>query len=176
MILGTVNVEFDQEFFKTLGQVGTEIYTLPRFYCGPYNINLLTQTVNIVLPSPWLSSVIEQAMSLLSTTEFKDYTDLRETVLCVGGRGNSGKPFTAKNYLDSGIRVHISLRNPGVIDTGSRKVEYHGRQVMVFNQKDFGSDWTHTYPSSMEQIVLVLCHKDMVNVPSWKLFQQHQEA
>lgn len=172
MIIGKADFDCGQ-FVRNIGPYSGDMHTMARSYCGPFNLNLLLQTVNVVVPTPWATSIIDQVRATLAANNFGDYTDLRESAVCIGGQGNSGQMFRMLNYLDMGIRVHVSLHQPGEW-LGERKIKYAPRDMVVFHSGDSNRMWRHVYPKSCEQLVLVFTDRAQRDVPNWKLFSQHR--
>ena len=173
MIIGKAEVQCGS-FVRDIAPHCQDIHTMARSYCGSFNLNLLLQTVNVVVPTPWTTKVLEQVRAALDVAGFADYTDLRESTVCIGGQGNSGRAFRMFNYLDHGVRVHVSLQQPGEW-FGERNVKYEAGDIMVFQQGDSNRMWRHVFPRSCEQLVFVFTHKDEAEIPNWKLFSKYRK-
>lgn len=174
MNLGKINFTLG-DFLPKLEPIKNDMFSLGRAYCGPHNANLLLNTVEIQVPAPWRTTMYEQVQTLLVANGYADYDDLRETVLCVGGKGNSGITYRMNNYLDMGVRVHVSLRASGRFE-GPRTVEYEASDAIMFSIADSGKVWKHVYEYRCEQVVFVLLHKSQKDIASWRAFADYEKA
>jgi hypothetical protein len=175
MILGKVKVSHIGNFLDRVAKASNDIHSMGRSYCGPYNSNLSLETIQIIVPMPWLAAMQQEIQELLIAHGFVGYNDLRESVLCIGGKGNSGIPFRMNNYLDIGVRVHVSLQTGGKFE-GRRVIEYEKGDVILFTIEDSNQQCTHTYNERSTHLVFVFFHESQSGLSNWKAFADHRKS
>lgn len=171
MILGKLDVAALS--LVGINQHAANAYSLPRFYCGPHNLNVMAETLEVLMPLPWRAVITEQVLELVGK-QWPSHSDVRETVICACGPGNANKVFRMRNYLDRGIRVHVALTNGGKF-VGPRTIEYGIGDVIAFDANDSGHTWRHEYDQRCLQLVLVVLSKADAGKSNWRLFAEHNK-
>jgi hypothetical protein len=176
-IIGNFKFEHPQwlEFItRSRKEVPTQrFFNQLRWYTGSTNVNFgVGQLAEEFLLRDWIAVMRDRIVELSQEPEWKI---IREATYCANGVGSRGVAFRASNYLDSITRrYHYVVSGQGrftnCADGG--QLDYAVGDVILFEQQDYGVDWTNNYQKSTEHIVFCLGHLSSRHIHNWDLFAQ----